>query len=91
MKSCHYKTELAKELLHVDQPDKTKKRRTAEMENKSCVKCENCIYIGEGDFLCDQILEIVLEDWCVPTGFHCENNAKRKRRSIENHNPNKVV
>ena len=32
--------------------------------NKVCSdKCEHCIYIGEGDFICDLNLAIVIEDW----------------------------
>ena len=25
--------------------------------------CDYCQYIGEGDFLCDKYLEVVVEDW----------------------------
>lgn len=25
--------------------------------------CENCVYIGEGDFICDEAQEIVISDW----------------------------
>lgn len=30
-------------------------------------ECDNCIYIGEGDFICDKLMEIVIEDF-VPVG-----------------------
>jgi hypothetical protein len=25
--------------------------------------CENCLYIGEGDYMCDTNNEIVIEEW----------------------------
>lgn len=25
--------------------------------------CDDCIYIGDGDFLCDKFQEIVISDW----------------------------
>lgn len=25
--------------------------------------CDCCQYIGEGDFLCDKLMELVVEDW----------------------------
>ncbi|MDE7243673.1 MAG: hypothetical protein K2O18_06830 [Oscillospiraceae bacterium] len=25
--------------------------------------CDCCLYVGEGDFLCDQHMEIVVSDW----------------------------
>ncbi len=28
--------------------------------------CDCCLYVGEGDFLCDEHMEIVVSDW-VPT------------------------
>ena len=38
---------------------------------KPCLQCDNCLYIGEGDFLCDKLRKIVVEKWCIPTGAHC--------------------
>ena len=38
---------------------------------KPCLQCDSCIYIGEGDFLCDKLHKIVVENWCIPTGIHC--------------------
>ena len=38
---------------------------------KPCLQCDNCLYIGEGDFLCDKLRKIVVEKWCIPTGVHC--------------------
>lgn len=34
---------------------------------ESCLECENCIYVGEGAYLCDEIQEIVIEDFGQPT------------------------
>lgn len=40
--------------------------------------CDYCQYIGEGDFLCDKYLEVVVEDWEPTKNFlMC---AKKKRR-----------
>lgn len=36
------------------------------MAQKICNECENCLYIGEGDSICELNNEIVLEDW-TPT------------------------
>ena len=33
---------------------------------KTCITCANCIPIGEGDHLCDELMELVLEEY-VPT------------------------
>ena len=37
--------------------------------------CDCCQYIGEGDFLCDQHMEIVVSDW-TPTENYlmCQNH-----------------
>ncbi len=36
--------------------------------------CDCCQYIGEGDFLCDKHMEIVVSDW-APTEYYlmCQN------------------
>ena len=54
---------------------KSKKRKYL----NNCEICEDCIYICEGDFICDKYGYPVLvkEDWC-PTEFYsdckaCEN------------------
>lgn len=41
--------------------DKPKKR----IREKICDPgmCDECVYIGEGDFLCEKYNEIVLSDW----------------------------
>lgn len=39
--------------------------------------CDCCQYIGEGDFLCDKHMEIVVSDW-TPTESYlmCQNRNK---------------
>ena len=39
--------------------------------------CDDCMYVGDGDFLCAQTLEIVVEDW-IPTDayVHCQHAAQ---------------
>ena len=41
------------------------------MTKKDCFTCENCIYIGYGDYLCDVNNEIVLEEHTEPTEEFC--------------------
>lgn len=46
---------------------KKHKRKTAESsrENvvKTCLDCDHCIYLGEGDHLCDLVDKFITEDW----------------------------
>ena len=32
-----------------------------------CTECDNCQYIGEGDFLCDVRMKLVIQDWDMST------------------------
>ncbi len=42
-------------------------------ENETCCGCENCVYIGEGDCLCDVHQTIVLAAWEPTDEFYiCE-------------------
>ncbi len=49
--------------------------------------CPNCIYIGEGDFICDELMEIVIDDW-TPVYTNCilekkgNNNEKMERNNF---------
>ena len=41
--------------------------------------CSSCQYIGDGDFLCDKHMEIVIADWVPTKNFLvCEENAGGK-------------
>lgn len=40
--------------------------------------CENCLYIGEGDFICSELNELVIVDW-VPVYGTC---IKRKKKNL---------
>ena len=44
---------------------RNKGRRMTPKPNKFCdpAICDCCQYIGEGDFLCDKHMEIVVSDW----------------------------
>ena len=44
--------------------------------------CDYCQYIGEGDFLCDKYLEVVVEDW-EPTKNFLMCSKKKRRISNE--------
>ncbi len=40
------------------------------VERKRCDdSCENCLYICEGDFICEINQELVIEDWVPVNGF----------------------
>lgn len=41
--------------------------------------CENCIYIGEGDFICDLVQDIVISDWIPVHGSKCIANKWGKK------------
>ena len=60
---------------------KKKKKQTREVYCNPDI-CDNCIYIGEGDSVCDVTHKIVLSDW-VPTddfmGKGCVHISKKRR------------
>lgn len=39
--------------------------------------CENCVYIGEGDFICSVINELVMVDW-TPVNEKCIRHKKKE-------------
>ena len=41
--------------------------------------CNECIYIGEGDFLCEKFQEIVISDWQPTNEFLTCINENRNR------------
>ncbi len=57
----------------------SRKGRRKSKPKKFCdpAACDCCLYIGEGDFLCDKHMEIVVSDW-VPTENYlmCQNQHK---------------
>jgi len=44
--------------------------------------CHNCIYIGEGDYICDELMEIVIDEW-VPVYPECQLQQKNNIVSFE--------
>lgn len=30
---------------------------------KECIGCDDCMYIGDGDSICDKTYKLVLDDW----------------------------
>lgn len=59
--------------------DKPKKR----IREKFCDPgmCDECVYIGEGDFLCEKYNEIVLSDWEPTDDFMMCIKEKRNGKS----------
>lgn len=57
--------------------------------------CPNCQYIGEGDSLCDVLMEIVLDDWAPTEHFmgpgcpYMKLSASRKRRKTRRRRRNR--
>ena len=49
--------------------------------------CDCCLYIGEGDFLCDEHMEIVVSDW-EPTGNYLMCQAKHIKAGETDHDEN---
>ena len=35
----------------------------------NCIECANCQYLGEGDFLCDVRMKLVILDWDMSTSL----------------------
>lgn len=46
----------------------SKKVKKSKMELQTCHTCEHCVYIGEGEYICDQKDEpaVVLIDFSTP-------------------------
>lgn len=43
----------------------SKYKNTGLLPIVSCTDCDNCLYIGEGDSMCDVYHIIVIEDWTL--------------------------
>lgn len=52
--------------------------------------CENCIYIGGGDFICSELNELVIVNWepvygtCVKRKKKDLFNQKKRKENIQN-------
>lgn len=46
-----------------------KRKKNKIKTTRICNECVNCVYIGEGDSICDENNEIVLEDWTPADDF----------------------
>lgn len=44
---------------------------------KSCEFCEHCLYIGAGDFWCDELQTIVSSDWDIGLSPACDKYEER--------------
>lgn len=43
---------------------------------KCCLTCDHCVYIGEGDYICDvDEPTLVLSDWKPTDMFNCCNEC----------------
>lgn len=41
-------------------------------DNKTCELCEHCLYIGDGDFWCNERNEIIASEWELDCSETCE-------------------
>ena len=46
--------------------------------------CENCLYIGEGDFICDILHVLVIEDWVPLNDGICIKDVKCSKHDKKN-------
>lgn len=46
-------------------------------QEKSCEFCEHCLYIGEGDFWCDELQKIIASDWEIALSPVCDKFEER--------------
>lgn len=49
-------------------------KRKRRKQPKTCYECENCLYVGEGDHICDMSMTIVISDWEPTDEFMCCKN-----------------
>ena len=56
--------------------DKMKVTSYKKATPKTCLECAKCLYIGEGDSVCEDDYELILDDW-TPTDNFCKCEGKR--------------
>lgn len=54
---------------------KHKKKKNSKFQ-KRCENCGNCLYICEGDYLCDEMGEVVISDYNEPTSDYMACDGK---------------
>ena len=47
------------------------KKSNKEDSVKCCFECDHCLYIGEGDHICDVNNEVITSDWEPTEKFYC--------------------
>ena len=53
--------------------DKRVKNRKPCTDMINCHNCNNCTYIGEGDYICDMTTEVVISEWQPTEDYYsCE-------------------
>lgn len=52
-----------------------------QLSEKGCHNCANCIYVGEGDYFCDEATPaIVITGFSAPTDQYLNCNGRRWKR-----------
>ena len=54
--------------------------RKKRKEPKDCGKCPECVYIGDGDFVCTVFEEIAISDWVQV--IDCDAEQAKASRSM---------
>ncbi len=47
-------------------------------DEESCEWCEHCLYIGDGDFFCDELQRIIASDWAISICRPCDGRVARR-------------
>ena len=51
----------------------SKRKRKHPECKRNCHNCNNCVYIGEGDYMCSMSNDIVIENWQPTEDYYsCE-------------------
>lgn len=54
---------------------KHKRKHETQAVYNTCLDCDNCQYIGEGDHICDLDMTLVIDEW-TPTEDFCKCGGK---------------
>lgn len=59
-------------------------------ENKICINCDNCIYIGDGDYICDSMYDtekntpiLIMEEHTPNDNYWCCNGTEWESDEFE--------
>ena len=56
------------------------KKKTPKKHMVCSDECEHCIYIGDGDYFCDAVEDIVISDWFPCNGYCILNDRGGEKK-----------